>query len=473
MEDLSDEQLSPIEAIMWRVGEDPTLRLTVGALIILDGPPDHQALLLRLTDLKGKTKRLRLRPDGSTVRGRPFWIEDDDLAADQHLRVLSVAPPGSTRQALDLTAVLDAVPFDPERSPWDVTLIEGLEGGRAALYARAHHALTDGIGGIRLLTRALDQPAPSRVVAEPPPPTKSKSAGDGQPLLGTFTVTINVPRAVFRFMDNVNTARDTVRDFHPIESGVHGIQRALEAANSVSRQLMVTGGPLASRPAARSMLSRFEVISVEGARSTALALGGSRNDLLIAAAAAGLGRYYDRLGQRCPDLRLATPTSQRRHDKMGGNWFAPTRLEVPTAVDRPAQQFGAVAGRLAQARREPALQMVSALATTIGHLPSRLLVSGLHAQADSVDFAATAVPGWRGQRQICGARVEASYPLGPRLGCPVNITGSGNRDRLDVGIALDPSVLTEPDMLVECLEEAFASFTTGAPVSRRGSRPAK
>ena len=35
-------------------------------------------------------------------------------------------------------------------------------------------------------------------------------------------------------------------------------------------------------------------------------------------------------------------------------------------------------------------------------------------------------PGLRGTRHICGSLIEASYPLGPRLGCPMNITAFGN-----------------------------------------------
>ena len=62
------------------------------------------------------------------------------------------------RQLLDLMALLESIPFDPDCSPWDVTLIEGLEDGRAALYLRAHHALTDGVGGVRLLGLLLDEP---------------------------------------------------------------------------------------------------------------------------------------------------------------------------------------------------------------------------------------------------------------------------------------------------------------------------
>ena len=168
-------------------------------------------------------------------------------------------------------------------------------------------------------------------------------------------------------MDGVNAARD----LRPTDTAVRAVQRALGVANSVSRQLMVTGGPLTSRPDSRSLFSRFEVMSVDGARSASLALGGSRNDLLVAAAAAGLGRYHGELGQESAELRLATPTSQRRNHEVGGNWFAPARLEVPTSVGRPGPQFGVVVERLAQARREPALQVASTVAATLGRLPDR------------------------------------------------------------------------------------------------------
>ena len=162
------------------------------------------------------------------------------------------------------------------------------------------------------------------------------------------------------------------------------------------------------------------------------------------------------------ELRLATPTSQRRGHEVGGNWFAPARVEVPTSVGRPGPQFGVVVERLAQARREPALQIASTVAATLGRLPNRLLLPALHAQADSVDFAATALPGLRGSRHVCGSSIEAIYPLGPRLGCPMNITALGNADRLDVGIALDAAVVERPDLLIECLREAFDSYVTTA-----------
>jgi hypothetical protein len=99
---------------------------------------------------------------------------------------------------------------------------------------------------------------------------------------------------------------------------------------------------------------------------------------------------------------------------------------------------------------------------TVGRMPTRVLIPALHAQADTVDFAATTVPGSRSAQHICGATVEQSYPFGPRLGCPMNISALGNHDRLDIGIALDPSAVTDPDSLLDCLHTAFAGFKSGS-----------
>ena len=258
---------------------------------------------------------------------------------------------------------------------------------------------------------------------------------------------------------------------------VRSIQRSLDVANSVSRQVLVSGGPLGSWPGLRSVTNRFEVLSVPNARTVALALGGSRNTLLVAAAASALGAYLTRLTEPSAELRLATPASLRHSSEVGGNWFAPIRVEVPTSTGHPGPQFGVVAERLARARSEPALSLTSTLAATFSRLPARLLIPALHAQADTVDFAATTLPGHRRTSHVCGAAVQQSYPFGPRLGCPVNISAFGNEDRLDVGIALDATTILEADLLIDSLRTAFSGFAThsdsapAAPAAERTSAP--
>jgi hypothetical protein len=258
---------------------------------------------------------------------------------------------------------------------------------------------------------------------------------------------------------------EAARAVNPLLAIVRGAQRGIEALSSVSRQLVVTDGPRSPLTNGDRQASRFETFTLPAARRAALALGGSRNDLLVAGVAAGLGRYHERMGLPCGDLRLAMPAGQHRGPGAGGNWFSITRLDVPTSNVRPATFFGVMSERLAHARREPALTFSGVLAAAVNYLPTRILVPALHSQVSSVDFVATAVPGFRRPRHIGGAVVEASFPFGPRLGRLLNVVGAGNDGRLDVGLSIDPVAIDHPDVLVACIQEALHALIRSADFS--------
>src|ERR1700751_4959655 len=152
------DPLSPIETVMWRVGQDPSLRMTVGDLMILDRPPTRSELVERLWAPSEYAERRRQRPGApSYVRRRPHWATAPDFDPARHVRTITIPAPGDLRQVLDVMALIEPVPFDPDRPPWDATLIEGLEGGKAALFLRAHHVLTDGFGGASIVNALVDE----------------------------------------------------------------------------------------------------------------------------------------------------------------------------------------------------------------------------------------------------------------------------------------------------------------------------
>lgn len=454
-----NDALSPIETVMWRVGNDPSLRMTVGNLMLLDRAPDRAELIDRLALVSEQAPRLQQRPgEPAYVRRRLLWTADPDFDPARHVRTLTVPPPGDLRQVLDVVALLEPVPFEPDHAPWDATIIDGLSGGKAALFVRAHHVLTDGFGGASILNLLLDESRSAAAPRSSEPAADGGDDGTGTPADGRRPglLTIDLNRAV----RPLTAGMAATLNVEPAGMFVRSIQRSLDVANSVSRQVLVSGGPLGMWPGLRSVANRFEVLTVPNARAAALALGGSRNTLLVAAAASAIRAYLARLGEPAPELRLATPASLRHSSEVGGNWFAPIRVEVPTSTGHPGPQFGVVAERLARARSEPALTLTSTLAATLGRLPARLLIPALHAQADTVDFAATTLPGHRRTSHICGAAIDQSYPFGPRLGCPINISAFGNEDRLDVGIALDATTILEPEVLIDSLRTAFAGFAS-------------
>ena len=108
----------------------------------------------------------------SPVPGQlPLWRDDPDFDLKFHLRRLSVPAPGTLRQVLDYAEADGMTPHDPGRPLWQVTLLEGLDGDRAALLLKFHHSWMDGNATVQLAQLLydaerdadLDKPMPPRL----------------------------------------------------------------------------------------------------------------------------------------------------------------------------------------------------------------------------------------------------------------------------------------------------------------------
>ncbi|NHN39247.1 wax ester/triacylglycerol synthase family O-acyltransferase [Pseudomaricurvus alcaniphilus] len=85
----------------------------------------------------------------------PLWKIDSDLDMEYHVRHLALPRPGGERELGMLVSRLHSNPMDKERPLWEYHVIEGLENNRFAVYFKMHHALVDGIAGIRMLQRSM------------------------------------------------------------------------------------------------------------------------------------------------------------------------------------------------------------------------------------------------------------------------------------------------------------------------------
>src|SRR5215216_2954733 len=89
----------------------------------------------------------------------PYWVEDPAFDLDFHIRESAVPPPGDDRKLAETVARIFARPLDRARPLWEVYLIQGLEGDRAALLTKIHHSVVDGVSGNEILSILLD-PSP-------------------------------------------------------------------------------------------------------------------------------------------------------------------------------------------------------------------------------------------------------------------------------------------------------------------------
>jgi WS/DGAT/MGAT family acyltransferase len=385
------------------------------------------------------------------------------------VRRVALPAPGAHRDLLDVVASISAPPLDRSRPLWEFTVVEGLEGDRSALVQRVHHAITDGEGGLRLSLSLVDferEPEPS--VGET---MRAELQRDAVAALDADPVERDSPIDVVRSALGYSAQHTLDRARRGVVAGgdllLHpqrAPQRmfdALHTVESVRRQLLVTDPGHSALLGPRSLGRRYDTFSfsLDDAHATGRALGGSVNDVYVTGVTGALGLYHERMGQPVDDLRMAMAVSTRRPgDATGANQFVPTRIVVPVGPKEPTTRFALVKDRLTHLRHEPAVTVADGMASLAAALPTSVLVGLMRSQTRTVDFATSNLRGSPVDLYIGGARIEASYAMGPRTGCAVNFTVMSYCGSLDVGIHSDPASVTDPDALLECMDESFGTL---------------
>lgn len=445
----SAPRMTGAEALMWAVERDPALRSTFLNITLLDRVPDVEALRQRLGTASRLIPRLRQRVRDSALPWEaPRWEEVDDFDLAEHVRHVALPAPGSWRQLLDMAAAEYSDAFDGSRPLWRFTVVEGLDNGRAALFAKMHHVVSDGVGAIRLSAMFTDverdAPEPelpevlTSVSVDETPSILDAVAGAGRWAAGRVARRISEPRSIQK------DAIDTV-----------------ETARSVSRQLLITDrarSPLWS--GVRSLARRFETLSLglDDALGAARKLGGTLNDLYVAGVAGGAGAYHRAMRSPVDELRVSMPVSTRTDRSAGGNAFAPSRVLVPAGDIAPAERLRIVHERLTSVKSERSLGFADTLAQAARGLPAPVLLRLARQQVSTVDFAASNTRGAPFDLFIAGAEVLANHPMGPTAGTAFNATLMSYRGSMDVGINIDTAAVRDPELLRDSIATSLAEL---------------
>ncbi|RJF89690.1 hypothetical protein D3874_24205 [Oleomonas cavernae] len=115
----------------------------------------------------------------------PRWqaVPDADIDLDYHFRHSALPAPGGERELGILVSRLHSNPLDQRRPLWECHVIEGLDGGRFAIYLKLHHAQLDGMGTARLFDQVMARDPALRDM--PPPWAIGMKAGRPSPKPGS------------------------------------------------------------------------------------------------------------------------------------------------------------------------------------------------------------------------------------------------------------------------------------------------
>ncbi len=452
---------------MWTVERDPVLRSSFLNLTLLDRAPDYDRFAARIANAVRVLPRLRQRIELAQLPlAPPEWVDDPEFDLGYHLRRVALPAPGDDRQLLDLGALWLQDPFDTRRPLWQMTIVEGLSGGRAALLAKLHHAVTDGVGGVRLSSSFIDL---SRDAPDPEPLT-GEGAVEAAPFeSGPIRLMTEMRRQLGRVPHAVSGMWSGAVGIasHPQELGREAAE-VLESARSMVRQALVTDGARSPLWAGkRSTARHFEILSIDldDAKRTAGALGGTVNDVFVTGVAGGAAAYHRARGVEADELRISMPVSTRHDRSVAGNSFTPARVLVPAGIADPVERFRAVHERLAAVKAERALGLSDALTSVLTGLPGPLLTRLVRQQVETVDLAASNVRGAPVDIFVAGARVLSNHPMGPTGGTAFNASVLSYRSQLDMGINSDSAAIDDPVLLRHCIAESLAEVMAKAPAT--------
>jgi WS/DGAT/MGAT family acyltransferase len=483
------ERMSDHEALMWNIEKDPWLNPSGSALTILDQPVDMDRFRRQLRYGVSKLPRLYQRVVPGLGRiSTPAWAPDPEFDFDFHLREMVLPAPGTERQLFDLVAHLASEPMDRTRPLWKFVVISGLDDGRGAIWSIFHHAISDGIGQIRMaemyqqLSRdEADHPEVDLegIVAAACAEHDAKESGGDQASSLVNTATRSLTHLARRQIGVGRRALGEVM-LWPVDPdrAVHKVTDTIGATKHTVGQLRGSGNetpggsPLWKQ---RSRHRHLEYVSVplEPLKAAAKSVGGSINDAFIAGLTDAAVDYHRARGVDVDAFNTSFVLSTRTDSKVGGNAFTPVLIQVSGEQRTPAERIREVHEATERARESASSGGgMSGLASVANLLPTSVVTKAARDQAAKIDFATSNLRGAPFELFCAGGKVLASIPLGPVAGTAANITALSYNGHFDMGIFLDPVAIDDPDDYRRCIEASFARITSLAGDGRRAATPA-
>jgi diacylglycerol O-acyltransferase / wax synthase len=458
-----DTYMGASDAFSWHMERDPVLRPPIVVAVWLDRAPDWNALVARVDRISRLVPSLRQRVVDSPVPGvAPRWTYDPHFDLDWHMRRVRVPEPRTREAVLELARLSAMDAFDRARPLWELTLVEGVEDGEAALIVKVHHSLSDGVSGVQMLAVMADpKRRPRRFDAMPPAPPGEKV--DQLTLVADAAgrTAAQLTRLAWR------GAGAAVPALIRSASDPAGFARgAVAMARSVYRTAGPSSGamsPLMRERATTRHLAMMEV-PLDALKAASKAAGGTVNDAYLAAVTGSLRRYHERHGVSATSLRAIVPVSLRTHDDMGwGNKITLQRLILPVGEPDPGTRMRVLHNVTQVARREPSLPVTGVIAGALNMLPVGY-VGGI---LKHVDFLASNVTGPPVPVYLAGGKITGLCAFGPTIGASLNTTLLSYAGTCHIGINIDTAAVPDPDVLLACLQESFAEVTamSTAPVS--------
>ncbi|MGW5052984.1 WS/DGAT/MGAT family O-acyltransferase [Actinokineospora sp. NPDC004072] len=424
--------LMPVTDSMFLLGESREHPLHVGGLQLFELPPgaepsyvnDVHKSLIEVDELRPLFRRRPRGPVNSV--GQMVWTNDDLLDLEYHVRLSGLASPGRVRELLELVSRLHGSLLDRHRPLWESHLVEGVEGGRFAVYTKIHHALLDGVSALRMMREALSEDPAERGLrppwAEVPGAEPADRRAEPDPVTGLAAAArvvrevVGLGPAVVRYLNQAFAEQAAALPFEAPRS-------MLNVPITGARRFAAQGWPL------------------ERVRAVGEAADATVNDVMLAMCAGALREYLGEQGA-LPDKPLiaAVPVSLRGDETAdGGNALGLILCTLATDLADAGERLVTISDSMQRGkdfyRGMSQLQITALSAIPFAPLAVALLPGALRLTPPSFNLLISNVPGPQQPLYWNGAKMVGLYPVSiPYEGQALNITVTSYAGSLEFGL---------------------------------------
>lgn len=405
---------------MFLVGETREVMFHVAGLMQFTPPPDAPRDYMRslMDEVRAGVSayypwNVRLRTPNLLSNPVQGWVEDDKLDLEYHVRRSALPSPGDERELGVLVSRLHSYPVDFHHPPWECHLIEGLEGGRFAMYIKVHHALVDGFSAMRLLINSL--------VTDPGDRERALFFGVAPPARG--------PRP-----DPIGTSyAEVMAAVRAQFSATKMVAKALAKVARREDEHLITPGqaPKCILNARIGRNRRFATSKLPLARIKAVAKAGNAtiNDVVLALSSAAIRRYLierDALPEQ-PLIAMLPVAVRAKDDGGGGNSVGAILATLATHVEDPAARLATIVASTKLGKQQlegmSKNQILSYSALLISPAMFQMMPGIAGRMRPGFNVVISNVPGPEQPLYFRGARLESTYPMSiPVYGQALNIT---------------------------------------------------
>lgn len=397
--------------------QDEGALMNIGGVMVFDPLPGERAplyeeLCQRLQSRLAMLPRYSQRLSSPRTGGLswPQWVHDERFDIRDHVSHVALPAPGGRPQLCQWAADFYSHRLDRTRPLWEMALIDGLEDGGWALAQKTHHCLVDGVGSVDIVNLLLDR--------EP-------STEEGLPIAPPADPVALMKEALPRPPRPISQAgRITLR---AAEAGFHAAlhpREALDHSLALAELLVhdeLIAAPHTSLNVPIGSTRRFGTVNVPLAELRAIRaeLGGSINDVVLAACAAGLRSLLIERGEDLPPrgLRAMVPMNVRQaseHLRLG-NRVSSLFVELPIAEPDAAKRYRKIVAMTRRLKRSGAAQGASTMLGLAGLAPPiahSVLARSVYATR-LFNVTITNVPGPQRPLYALGARLRELQPVVP------------------------------------------------------------